>query len=383
MSRLITRTFVALFLANTFQSLSFFLFVHFPAFVQELGGGEVVIGFLVGATAVSSILARPVIGQAADRRGRRPLILAGFVINIVAISAYFTVEGLGVGITAIRILHGIGEATLFTTLFTLAADIVPVDRRTQALTLFGVSGVGQIAFGGIIGDWALATGGFDRLFGLALLFAVLGLLLMVWVQEPRAASNRASPGFFAASRNRQLIPIWVATLVFSLGVTPYFAFLATFIPEVGFGTVGGFFGSYAVVAVGLRLVLSWLPDRVGPKRVLFVSFASLAGGLAMLGFASGSTGVLIAGALCGMGHGFIFPILYAMTIDRAKPENRGSAMALYTGLFDVAAFIGAPALGWVIQGAGYQTMWVIAAIVVVAGALLFAQLDRRVLATVA
>jgi len=381
-SRLITRTFIALFLANTFQSLSFFLFVHFPSFVQELGGGEVVIGFLVGATAVSSILARPVIGQATDRRGRRPLILAGFIINIVAISAYFTVEGLGVGITAIRILHGIGEATLFTTLFTLAADIVPADRRTQALTLFGVSGVGQIAFGGIIGDWALATGGFDRLFGLALLFVVLGLVLMIPVEEPPSTFSEASPGFFAASRNRRLIPIWIATLVFSLGVTPYFAFLATFIPEVGFGTVGGFFASYAIVAVGLRLMLSWLPDRVGPKRVLFVAFGSLAGGLALLGLATSSAGILVAGALCGMGHGFIFPILYAMTIDRAKPENRGSAMALYTGLFDVAAFIGAPTLGWVIQGAGYTTMWVSAALVVVIGALVFARMDSRVPAAV-
>lgn len=378
MSRLINRTFVALFLANTFQSLSFFLFVHFPSFVQELGGGEVVIGFLVGATAVSSILARPVIGQATDRRGRRPLILAGFAINIVAISAYFTVESLGVWITVIRIMHGIGEATLFTTLFTLAADIVPADRRTQALTLFGVSGVGQIAFGGIIGDWALASGGFDRLFGLALLFVVLGLVLMLGVREPSTAANAESPGFFAASRNRRLIPIWVATLVFSLGVTPYFAFLATFVTEVGFGTVGGFFGTYALVAVGLRLALSWLPDRVGAKRVLFVSFGALASGLAILGASSGGTGLLIAGALCGMGHGFVFPILYALTIDRAKPENRGSAMALYTGLFDVAAFLGAPTLGWLIQGAGYQAMWFTSAAIVAGGAALFARMDRRV-----
>ncbi len=369
---------MALFLANTFQSLSFFLFVHFPSFVRELGGGEVVIGFLVGATAVSSILARPAIGQATDRRGRRPLILAGHAVNIVAIAAYFTVDGLGIWITAIRILQGVGIAMLFTTVVTLAADIVPADRRTQALTLFGVSGVGQIAFGGIIGDWAVATGGFDRLFGVALVFAVLGLLVILGVKDAPGTSSQASPGFFAASRNRRLIPIWVATFVFSIGVTPYFAFLATFVTEIGFGTVGGFFGVYAIVAVGLRLSLSWLPDRVGPKRILFVSFAALAGGLALLGSASGNTGILVAGALCGMGHGFIFPILYAMTIDRVEAENRGSAMAIYTGLFDVAAFLGAPALGWVIQSAGYSTMWIAAAVVVIAGTALFARLDRRV-----
>lgn len=381
-TRLINRTFVVLFFANTFQSLSFFLFVHFPRFVEELGGSEVVIGFLVGATAVSSIAARPVIGPAADRRGRRPLILLGFAINIVAIAAYFAVEGLGVWITAIRILHGIGEATLFTTLFTLAADIVPADRRTQALTLFGVSGVGQIAFGGIIGDWALASGGFDRLFGLALIFAVAGLLLVLAVPATPASTHLPRPSFFAASRNPRLIPIWVATLVFSLGLTPYFAFLATFVSETGLGSVGGFFAAYAFVAVGLRLMLSWLPDRVGPKRVLFASFACLASGLMLLGLVSTDRGILLAGALCGMGHGFIFPILYAMTIDRAKPENRGSAMALYTGLFDVAAFVGAPALGFVIQQAGYPSMWITSAAVVAVGAAIFAGLDRRPSVTV-
>ena len=143
------------------------------------------------------------------------------------------------------------------------------------------------------------------------------------------------------------------------------------------GTVGGFFAAYAAVAVGLRLLLSWLPERIGPKRVLYASFGSLAAGLFVLGDVTTATGVLIAGALCGMGHGFIFPILYAMTIDRAKPENRGSAMALYTGLFDVAAFVGAPALGAVIQAAGYDVMWPTAAAVVALGVVVFARMDRR------
>ena len=71
------------------------------------------------------------------------------------------------------------------------------------------------------------------------------------------------------------------------------------------------------------------------------------------------------------------PVAVVTSPSTNKPENRGSAMALYTGLFDVAAFVGAPALGAVIQAAGYDVMWPTAAAVVALGVVVFARMDRR------
>ena len=56
-------------------------------------------------------------------------------------------------------------------------------------------------------------------------------------------------------------------------------------------------------------------------------------------------------------------------------SNRGSASAIFTGLFDVGALIGSPALGAVISGVGYQEAFIVAAAWILLGGLVFAWWD--------
>ena len=85
--------------------------------------------------------------------------------------------------------------------------------------------------------------------------------------------------------------------------------------------------------------------------------------------------VSIAGALCGAGHAYMFPITYALIVERSRPSDLGSAVSIFTGLFDVGTLTGGPALGLIIGLAGYSTMFLTAGIVVIAGSLAFAILD--------
>jgi len=75
--RLFTRDFILVSIANLFQGMSFFLFIHLPRFLAEMGADEVLIGVLIGVTALASIAIRPLVGRIMDTRGRRPVILAG------------------------------------------------------------------------------------------------------------------------------------------------------------------------------------------------------------------------------------------------------------------------------------------------------------------
>ena len=128
--RLFTPAFVLVSVANFLQVMAFFLFVHLPGFLSDLGAGEVQIGIVVGTAAFSSILLRPVVGREMDRRGRRPVMLVGNVLNVIAVSLYLLVDSLGPFIYLVRALHGVGEATLFTALTTYAADVIPISRGT-------------------------------------------------------------------------------------------------------------------------------------------------------------------------------------------------------------------------------------------------------------
>ncbi len=376
--RLLSPAFLLVSAANLTQALAFNLFLHLPGSLESLGADKVEIGLLFGLTSISAIAVRPAVGRSMDLRGRRGVILVGGVLNVAVCALYLTVDAIGPWLYTVRLVHGLAEALLFTSLFTFAADTVPAERRTEGLALFGVSGMLPISLGGLLGDAILARADFDALFGVALGFGIVSLLLSLGLFDPPRAEGRGEPsrGFAAALRQRDLIPLWWIGTVFATALAANFAFLKTYVLDTGIGSVGGFFTAYSGAALALRLFFGWLPDRVGPKRVLFPSLGALAAGLALLAVAERSAEVFAAGLVCGIGHGYIFPILFGMVVSRAREAERGSAMAIFTALFDGGVLIGGPTFGWMHRIGGYGALFGSAALVVVAGTLVFAWLDR-------
>lgn len=365
-------------LANLAQGMAFTMFLHFPGFLKELGAEEVQIGLIVGLTAVASIAVRPSVGRAMDVRGRRPVILFGNFVNVAVLALYLTVNELTAWLYTVRIVHGFAEALLFTALFTYGADQVPPSRRTEGIALFGISGMLPIALGGVLGDFILARWDFDFFFVVVLGFGLLSLVLSLPLTEPETtgATRHESRSFLTSLTQQDLLPLWWITFVFSLALTAYFTFLKTFVIDTGIGSVGLFFSAYAATAIGLRLFAAWLPDRVGPKRVLFPALASMALGFVVLASATGSGAVAVAGVLCGAGHGYAFPIVMGMVVERAAAADRGSAMAIFTGLFDVGALLGGPAFGAMIRFGSYPIMFLAAGAWMLAGGMAYAWWDR-------
>ncbi len=377
--RLLTPPFVLCSLATFAQALAFNLFLHLPGYLDRLGASEVRIGFIFGLASVAAIGVRPSIGRTMDLRGRRGVILAGGVLNVLASGLYLGVTDVGALLYANRIAHGLAQAMLFTAMFTYAADCVPARRRTEGLALFGVSAMLPISLGGVLGDWILARADYSVLFVSAAGLALFALVLSFPLRDrPRHASHgdEAPRGFLAALGQRDLLPLWWIGAVFATALACTFSFLKLFVESTGLGSVGGFFSAYSGAAIGMRIFLGWLPDRIGPKRVLFPSLAALTTGFALLAFADRGQDVLLAGALSGIGHGFTFPILFGMVVTRTREADRGSAMAIYTALFDLGVVVGAPSFGFVIGSVGFPAAFLGAAVLIAGGGSIFALWDR-------
>lgn len=378
--RLFTRAFVFCFLANLAQSWSFNLFLHLPGYLHQLGAGDVAIGFIFGASGFTAIAARPPVGRAMDTRGRRGVILWGNVVNVVAVSAYLGVHDVGPLIVAIRILHGLAEGMLFTGLFTYGADCVPPGRRTQGLAFFGVSGMAPIALGATLGEQILARWDYQALFLAAVAFALVSLVFSLPLHDVHHRSGEPmepSRGFLAALTQRELMPLWWIGGIFALALASVFTFLKRYVDETGNGSVSGFFNAYTAVALSLRIFLGWLPDRVGALRVLLPALVCLAAAFVLLALAQGPAEVAAAGTLFGIGHGFTFPILFGIVVTRARESDRGSAMAILTGLFDVGVVLGGPLFGAIIAGFGFTAAFGTAAALVGGGLVVFAVWDAR------
>jgi len=371
--------FLVVFAANLLQGMAFAMFLHFSGFLKGIGAGEGVIGLVAGVGAVFAVALRPAVGRLIDTVGRRPVALTAAVVDLFAVLSFLLISDVGPLLYFVRSVQMVSSGSLFAVLLVYGADVVPASRRTEGLALFGVSGLAPLAFGGVIGELTLANNNnYDQLFIVAAGFVGIALAFCWFLPESVTEQEAAGQtNFRRAVTRRALLPVWWLTFVFSFVLVGYFVFLKTFVEQTGVGSVGLFFTAYASTAVVLRLGLAWLPTRIGENRVLFPAVSFVAIGFLTLAFTSSVTGVVIAGVVSGIGHGFTFPILYSQAITRVSDADRGSSMALFTSLFDLGPLVAGPILGVLIESTSYQTMYVVLAGVTIMGLVIYGVGNRR------
>lgn len=370
------RVFAYAALANFAHSLAFHSYLHLPGFLQKLGAKEFAIGVIMAVAFLTAILARPAVGRLMDDYGRRPMALAGGGLNIATSMGYLFIDALGPALLALRVLHGVALGVLFTVLFTIAADVIPAERRAHGIALFGVSGMFPLALGGLVGDWILVDGDYSRLFWFILGCAVLGLLVSLPLTETHVKSGLARVSFARVVGSFVLRPLWIVGLAFAFALAAFFIFLKTWILELGVGSLGEVMGWYVATAIFLRVFFGGLPERLGYKRVLYPAILVTMAGVASLALATTTFWLDVSGVLCGAGHAFAFPVISALIVQRADPESRGSAVAMFTALFDVGALLGGPSLGFVAEHLGYPSMFAAAAGTGLLATGLFWQMER-------
>ncbi len=372
--------FLIAWIANFLHSTGFHAFLHWPGWLEQRGETEVMIGLLVAVMAVAAIAARPFVGRIMDTRGRRVVILVGGSLHVLATLLYWAIDLVGdpshAAIVGVRIVHGFAQAAVFSVMFTYAADIVPAKRRAEGIAVYGVSGLIPMGVGVLLGDVVIVDGDYTRVFQLSCGCALAGLLSSALLPETRRGGV---PGrsFLAAVREPQLRPLWFIGTAFSMGLAAYFVFLKTYLldaPQLGSMTL--FFSTYAIAAVLLRLLFGWVPERYGLIRVLIPSLLIGATGLLVIAVATDPVHMVFAAIACGVGHGFAFPIVSALTVLRAQPDERGSAMALFTALMDLGVLLGGPCFGVSARYAGYPVTFALAGAVCMIATAVFVVWDR-------
>lgn len=375
---LFTRAFVLGAAAVLMLNLAAFLFVHLPGFLQQLGAGEAEIGRIMAMQALGAILAWPFVGRGMDLYGRRLVMLAGAALFLVVIALYLAIDALGPFVYVVRLLDGIAHSMWYTALFTYGADLVPAARRTQGLAIFGVAGLVTIGLGAQFGDLILAHADYRELFLWALACAAFGLVLCLPLREVYQRTAGPPPrGLFAAAAQPDLLAVWVAAAAFFVSLGALFTFMKTFVVAADVGTVGGFFSAYAATAIALRLLFGWIPDRVGTRRMVGVALGLCTAGFALLALAQTSMHVVAAGLVGGAGHGYAYPVLFSLVVERARPRERGSAMTFYTTIDLVGLLLAGPIIGYLIELAGYSAAFAALSLVLLGGIGLFYFLDRQ------
>src|SRR5690242_6736095 len=166
-----------------------------PGYVRgPLHSGDVAVGIVVGAFAVTSVVCRPLAGRQADMRGRRIVLIAGALAMTVGGALYLLAGSVPMLVLA-RLAVGAGEGAVYTAGATWAVDLAPVNRRGLALGLFGLAVWGGLSLGPVAGELLRGSISYDAVWVITALLPLAGALLALRLPEPRGAEHIAgAPG---------------------------------------------------------------------------------------------------------------------------------------------------------------------------------------------
>jgi predicted MFS family arabinose efflux permease len=374
-------TFPRLFAAAILQELSFFLMVHFPGYLDDLGVGEGAFGLLYAVGAITALLLRPALGKLLDLTHRRTVLLFAGALNASFILSFVFTSEWGTLLWVLFLAHRVLQIGLFTAMLTYGADAIPERRRTQGLAIFGLSGLIPIALGGVLGDILIDGVGFNGLFvaSAAAGFVSWGLVWTFPLLEIRGPGPRRS--FFHALAQRSLLPIWWITLSFAIGLETLFTFTRTFVDERQIGSAALFFGVYGLAAAVTRIFGGRSYDRIPQRPLILIAIVSYGLSLVMLGQSQAVPLFMIAAFLGGIGHGAVFPVLSSSVVYRARASERGSAISIFTSIFDVALLLFAPVVGSLIEGFSYTFAFTAMGAFLLVGGFVYSLWDRRMIAS--
>jgi len=119
------------------------------------------IGVVLSARIAGQVVSIVAAGILSDRLGRKPVLVAGYIISASAFLAFTLIGGFG-AMLLIALLQGVGEGFGFTTLIALLTDLAPPDIRGGVVgfyrTFNDVGGfLGPIAYMLIYGVFSAAT----------------------------------------------------------------------------------------------------------------------------------------------------------------------------------------------------------------------------------
>jgi multidrug resistance protein len=330
-----------------------------PYYATRMGATGLAVGFILASFSIGQLVSAPSWGRFSDRYGRRPAIILGLVVSVVAYIVFAYAGSLAMLLVS-RFVQGVGAGTVGV-LQAYVADAMKEEDRAQSLGWLSAATSLGVVIGPAFGSLLVVLWG-HRAPGLGAAVLCLGIIGFAWryLREatgetthiptgelrPRAGraallrvlshSNEAAPRLIwiyavaigAFYGTGQLIPLM---LVDRFGVTEK--------------TVGFFFMYFGLMGVIIRTLLlgpvvRWLKE----PRVARMGLVFLAAGLCLASTSRSYLSLFTSFTLMPLGTAFVFPCVTSL-LSRVVPANeRGLQMGVqqtYGGISRVAFPIGA------------------------------------------
>ncbi len=305
-------------------------------------------------------------GTLCDRFGRKPVLLAGWIVGI-PVPLLLIWAPTWSWVVFANALLGVNQGLSWSATVIMKIDLVGPKRRGLAMGFNEAAGYLAVAVTALLTGYIAERAGLrPEPFFLGLAYAGLGLgLSLLFVRETREFARLESaswqpqdPGASASLSTREVFTLTSfkepalsacsqAGLVNNLndglawGVFPiYFASQG-----LGVGQIGLLTAIYPAIWGLGQLFTGGLSDRVGRKWLIAGGMGVQAVAIAAIASTSAIWAWAAASALLGVGTAMVYPTLLAAIGDVAHPQWRASAVGVYRTWRDTGFAVGALVAG--------------------------------------
>jgi MFS family permease len=332
-------------------------------------------------------------GTLSDRFGRKPVLVAGWLIAIPV--PLLLILGPTWGwIVAANLILGISQGLTWSTTVMMKMDLVGPNRRGLAMGFNEAAGYLGVAF------TALATGYIAAAYGLrpgpfllGAAYIALGLgLSVLFVRETHnhakvEAANHVTVHAHAGAalsnrqiftltsfRDKSLSSISQAGMVNNLNDGLAWGLFPILFAAAGLSIerIGILAAVYPAVWGAGQLITGGLSDRIGRKGLIVGGMIVQAVALGMVAFGHSFAVWLAAAVLLGAGTAMVYPTLLAAIGDVAHPEWRARSVGIYRLWRDGGFAVGALLSGLLADAFGIPTAVAAVAALTAASGLLVA-----------
>lgn len=236
--------------------------------------------FVISAYLFGLGLAQPLSGFLCDRLGRRPVVLVGFSVFVIASFACALAEQLP-QLVALRFLQAVGVSVGTVASRAVIRDTRDAEGSAEAISYISAAmGVAPIV-APILGGWLISTAGFQLVF---VATGAMGAVVLTWMSLRLSETlSRSQPqkrlrDSFSAYPQLLSSRIFLGyTLIYGFVQGSFFSFLAVgasvFEASLGIGAqqFGLIWGCMAITYVGGATLAGKLTRRLGAKRILKIN----------------------------------------------------------------------------------------------------------------
>ncbi|MCH2471968.1 MAG: MFS transporter [Gemmatimonadetes bacterium] len=321
-------------------------------------------------------------GTLCDRFGRKPVLLAGWIVGI-PVPLLLIWAPTWSWVVFANALLGVNQGLSWSATVIMKIDLVGPKRRGLAMGFNEAAGYLAVAVTALLTGYIAERAGLrPEPFFLGLAYAGLGLgLSLLFVRETREFARLESaswqpqdPGASASLSTREVFMLTSfkdpalsacsqAGLVNNLndglawGVFPiYFASQG-----LGVGQIGLLTAIYPAIWGLGQLFTGGLSDRVGRKWLIAGGMGVQAVAIAAIASTSAIWAWAAASALLGVGTAMVYPTLLAAIGDVAHPQWRASAVGVYRTWRDTGFAVGALVAGIIADAVSIEAaIWAVA-----------------------